>query len=378
MTRRTEPSRRLLLGGVLTAALFAVALLPVAAQAESLHVIFPQSVSVTVVQGESMSTTVEVHALGATSCDATTVPIYVDSLYSLDAVGDVAAAQRQDMPITTDANRGSSDNCNIHDPVEAPITVTAAVGTPVGDYTSNIVYGRDANGQDLQGPPLIIHVVAPDADTLPTPQVAAPQILVLGEREAPHPTLGKTVMLTLVKGTIRIHVPGQSVQTLTGTLIVPIYTKIDATHGTVKVTVVHSAAGGLDSADAWGGAFAAFQDKGSLPITTLTLSDPFATASRHVATAARKRSSKGARLLWVNGKGNFRSKGKRASAIVRGTFWKTEDSGSATKVSVKRGLVAVRDLVKNKTVLVSAGHSYTARPVSHVARRVPVFTGRVH
>src|SRR3954463_13892732 len=87
-------------------ALAALMLLPAAAQAESLHVVFPQSAEVTVVQGSSTNFTLEVQAFGATSCDATTAAVRIDSLYSVDAVGDVAAGVPGDMPIQTAETRG--------------------------------------------------------------------------------------------------------------------------------------------------------------------------------------------------------------------------------------------------------------------------------
>jgi hypothetical protein len=326
-----------------------------------------------------------VQALGATSCSATTAPVRVNRLYSVDAAGDVASGDPADMPIETAEDRGGSDNCYIKNPVIVPLTATAAVETPVGDYTSVIRYGKGGDGGvDLDGPTLTIHVIAPDAvpETLPAPVIAPPQIIVLSERkESPKPTLGKTLLLNRVKGTVRVQMPGKPAELLTGLLIVPNGTVIDATHGVVKVTVAHDESGALDTVDAWKGAFIAVQippTNGNLAETVFTLTDPISfskngasAAGVHVRSAATSRK----RSLWVNGKGNFKTRGKRASAIVRGTYWVTEDFGSTTKVSVKRGLVAVRDFVKKQTVLVSAGHSYTAKPRTHVARRIPAFTG---
>src|SRR4051794_2247065 len=103
-----EPSRRLPV--VLLAALTALVVLPGAANAASLQVSFPQAPEVTVVQGQSASFTLDVQALGATRCDATTAPVRFDTLYSIDAVGDIASGVPADMPIETDRNRGSSDN----------------------------------------------------------------------------------------------------------------------------------------------------------------------------------------------------------------------------------------------------------------------------
>jgi hypothetical protein len=140
----------------------ALMLLPAAAQAESLHVVFPQSAEVTVVQGSSTNFTLEVQALGATSCDATTAGVRIDTLYSVDGVGDIAAGVPSDMPIETAETRGTSNNCYIKNPVLVPLTATAAAETAVGDYTSVIRYGKGGDGGiDLDGPPLTIHVVAP-------------------------------------------------------------------------------------------------------------------------------------------------------------------------------------------------------------------------
>src|SRR5204863_6147439 len=63
------------------------------------------------------------------------------------------------------------------------------------------------------------------------------------------------------------------------------------------------------------------------------------------------------------------------AAIVRGTYWGTQETEAGTKVSVKRGLVAVRDFARKRTVLVGAGHSYTATPKRRTLRRIPAFTG---
>ena len=375
-----ESSRRRSLT-VLLGVLVALALMPAASQAASLHVVFPQTAEVTVVQGSSTDFSIDVQAFGATQCDATTAPVRVNTLYSVDAVGDVASGLPADMPITTDQNRGSSDNCDIQNPVVIPLTATAAAGTPLGDYTSVIRYGKGGDGGiDLDGPVLTIHVIAPEQqpEVLPTPELAPPEVIVLGQREAPKPQLGKSVMLTLVKGSVSYVVPGAPGATLKGSVVVPNGTKVDATRGVVKVTVVRDGTGALDSVDAWAGAFTAAQgvEKSGRGLTTLTLRNGFK-APKNGATAARIARVTRKNKLWVNGKGNFKTRGKRASAIVRGTYWYTEESSKATKVSVKRGLVAVRDFVNRKTVLVSQGHSYTAKLRKAVVRRAPAFTGSV-
>src|SRR3954447_2775563 len=105
MLKEPSSSRRRL--AAFTAAIAVCVLAPAGAQAASLKVIFPQSVEVTVVQGQSTNFTLELTAQGATACSDTTAPVRVDSLYSIDAVGDVAAGIPGDIPIVTDKNRGT-------------------------------------------------------------------------------------------------------------------------------------------------------------------------------------------------------------------------------------------------------------------------------
>ncbi len=90
----------------------------------------------------------------------------------------------------------------------------------------------------------------------------------------------------------------------------------------------------------------------------------FASCSKRVvagtsgATAPKK---KVVRQLWGSGKGNFRTTGGYASATVRGTIWLTADRCDGTQVTVRRGVVLVRDFVRRSTVSVTAGHTYLAR-----------------
>jgi ferric-dicitrate binding protein FerR (iron transport regulator) len=67
------------------------------------------------------------------------------------------------------------------------------------------------------------------------------------------------------------------------------------------------------------------------------------------------------RSLFGSGHGRFRTQGRFAAATVRGTIWQTEDYCDRTVITVKRGLVAVRDLHTGRSVDVGAGHSRAIR-----------------
>jgi hypothetical protein len=370
-----EPSRRFRLGSIAAASAALAVFTAAPAEAASLHFVFPKSVEATVVQGQSAAFTLELSAYGATECSDTTAPVRVNTVYSVNTAGDVAPGVPAAVPIQTTPKPGSSEECNLKTPVVVPLTVTAAPETPVGDYHSQIRFLRGGDDEDAPaaGAPLTIHVIAPapQPQTLPPPVLAPPEILVLGERQAaPRPKFGQTELIERVNGTVRVRTPGGKPTLLGDPMIVPNGTVVDAVDGVVKVTVEHSAGGALDTVDAWGGSFHMSQQAKS-GITTLTLTGPVA-AARRVASAAKATAK---RSLWVNGKGNFKTRGKRASAIVRGTYWLTEETAAGTRVQVKRGLVAVRDFVTRATVLVSAGHSYVAKPRAAVLRRIPAFTG---
>jgi hypothetical protein len=78
------------------------------------------------------------------------------------------------------------------------------------------------------------------------------------------------------------------------------------------------------------------------------------------AVSATPPPKKPVRRLFAKGKGKFRTRGSFAAATVRGTSWVTEDLCGETRITVRQGILAVLDLLKKKTVLVRAGHSYTA------------------
>jgi hypothetical protein len=307
--------------------------------------------------------------------------VRVDSHYALDDNGAATSSQPGEIPIQTTEQRGTSGNCYIKSPIVVPMTASATAKTPVGDYTTLIRWGKGGDGDVSQpGPPLIIHVVPPAVAPVVV-QPPPPIIIVLSERKAAlRPTLGKTVMLTHLAGRVLYKTPGGPVQSLSNQVVVPNGTVVDATKGYVKVTVERDASGALDSATAWHGSFTAVQTPpsgSSAAVTVLTLADSLIGSSNKGASAARAHaaSTSKKKSLWLNGKGNFKTRGKRASAILRGTEWYTEDTGSQTTVKVTEGKVAVRDFVKKKTVLVTQGHSYTAKVKSTITRRVPAFTG---
>jgi hypothetical protein len=86
----------------------------------------------------------------------------------------------------------------------------------------------------------------------------------------------------------------------------------------------------------------------------------FTSCGKRALSSAGAKKEKPIRRLWGKGKGNFRTKGRYASAAVRGTWWLTADFCAYTLVRVRLGSVTVRDLVEKRTVIVRAPRSYRA------------------
>ena len=77
----------------------------------------------------------------------------------------------------------------------------------------------------------------------------------------------------------------------------------------------------------------------------------------------RRRQKPKSRKLWGKGSGKFRTTGNYSAATVRGTEWLVQDTCSGTLTRVTQGVVAVRDKVKKKTILVRGPRGrYTAKP----------------
>ena len=72
------------------------------------------------------------------------------------------------------------------------------------------------------------------------------------------------------------------------------------------------------------------------------------------------KATKPARRLWGSGHGRFSTRGRYASATVRGTIWEMADFANGSLCADKLGLVSVLDLVKSSTVLLRTGQNYFA------------------
>jgi hypothetical protein len=137
--------------------------------------------------------------------------------------------------------------------------------------------------------------------------------------------------------------------------------KVDVTGGSLLLTTDT----GSVTLSGGGGVSAIFvllrgTDKGQTVVEMRLTGGDFSVCKRKLAGLSQVKSPT-VRQLWGNGTGRFRTRGRFASATVRGTNWLTADRCDGTLTKVRAGRVEVRDLVKRKTILVPAGKSYLAK-----------------
>jgi hypothetical protein len=137
---------------------------------------------------------------------------------------------------------------------------------------------------------------------------------------------------------------------------------VDTRVGTVKIATAADRAGTQQSATFRDGIFRMTQARTGDLVVNFQLVQPLASCgTSRSAQAARKQGSPRRktrrRSLFGSGKGRYRTRGRYASATVRGTQWTTTDSCAGTKVTVRSGVVDVRDTRTGQVVAVRAGRS---------------------
>ena len=177
------------------------------------------------------------------------------------------------------------------------------------------------------------------------------------------PELGETLAAAPHAGNVLVRLPGSTrAVALTGAASIPVGSILDARKGTVALSSALPG-DGTQTGIFHGGVFEVRQAAGARGMTELVLRgpQPICTGSG-TARAAAALARRPPRALWGrDDHGRFRTRGSNSVATVRGTAWYVEDRCDGTLTRVSKGSVSVRDLHRQRTVIVNAGKSYLAR-----------------
>ena len=181
------------------------------------------------------------------------------------------------------------------------------------------------------------------------------------------PELGQTLAAAPRAGNVLVRLPGSTrAVALHDAASIPVGSILDARKGSVALSSAlpgdHTQTGTFH-----GGLFEVRQPAGARGMTELVLRGPQpscagAGAGAGTARAAAASARRPPRGLWGrDDHGRFRTRGSNSVATVRGTAWYVEDRCDGTLTRVSKGSVSVRDLRRERTVIVNAGQSYLAR-----------------
>ena len=181
-------------------------------------------------------------------------------------------------------------------------------------------------------------------------------------RFARDPVFAATGNAATVSGQVLVQLPGTKRFVALGqTTDIPVGSVVDARHGRVRIAIA-SPKGVLSVADFYQGELRFTQPRRLRGIADMRLAGGnFGVCGSGAGTAAATaKPGKSIRRLWGSGSGAFRTTGRFSSATIRGTTWLADDRCNGTLTRVKAGSVTVRDLVRKKSVAVTAPHSYFA------------------
>jgi len=166
----------------------------------------------------------------------------------------------------------------------------------------------------------------------------------------PPPVLDSSSDVNPVSGTILVRLPGSSTfTTLPAGASVPLGSTIDATNGSVSVTV-SLPGGGTQTGVFYGGEFVLLQSPNGTTTPVLTggsfngCPTPTTTNGALASTASKKKKKKPKtviRQLWGSAHGKYTTKGRYGSASVSGTIWLVQDRCDGTYIEATKDNVIV-------------------------------------
>ena len=250
---------------------------------------------------------------------------------------------------------------------DKPVTVTVGVGSLAAGTTYHLRLVASSDRGVTEGADVTFATLAAtgqgSAAPLPTP--AAPSPLPgteLAPAPAAAPVLEASVAVAPANGSVLVRVPGAThAAALSAAASIPVGSIVDTRAGSVKLQAALPG-GATQTGTFHGGLFEVRQPAGGHGMTELVLRGAPATCPAGGARAAAVTRRRPPRVLWGHDRhGKFRTRASNSVITVRGTTWYVADRCDGTLTRVRSGSVSVRDLRRQRTIVVRAGHSYLAR-----------------
>jgi hypothetical protein len=177
-----------------------------------------------------------------------------------------------------------------------------------------------------------------------------------------RPTLGSSLVLHTVAGRVLVRRPGSGgFARLATDAEIPVESEIDASHATIKLTSALPS-GRTQTGRFGGGRFQLRQGRrGYVDFYLRGRACPMSGRHAHSGSASAASARRRNHLWGHDHGGRFRTHGRNSQATVRGTRWLVADRCDGTLTLVTKGSVVVRDIVRNRRLVLQAGERYLAR-----------------
>ena len=260
--------------------------------------------------------------------------------------------------------------------VYGPADPTCA-GPPAATSTRAVAgngsYASDAYTAPQSGVYRFVSRYSGDAANAPATTSCADPEAAVTVTDPPPPILGQSFQVGPLSGHIYVmaaratRAKAPAIVALRESRTLPVGSEIYAAGGVARITSATAAPGRVQTGDFGAGRFKVLQSRGGGGLTELDLMIGHPTTGACAATKARAAAARPLRrrvlaLLKASVAGHFRTRGRFSSATVRGTDWDTVERCDGTLTQVHRGVVAVTDLRRRRTVVLRAGQSYLAAP----------------
>lgn len=231
-------------------------------------------------------------------------------------------------------------------PTSAPGSVQTTSCSGAADPNYAISYG--AGAMTVESAPTTQPGPAPTP--IPTPTLTPPVPPAGESQSVPPPVLDSSIDAVTLTGSVFVKLPGTNTFVRLSSLrSIPMGSVINATHGTVQITVALPN-GTIETGDFYDGEFIVTQNSSGRVFETLTggsfVGCPTAAsktihAQRFEAASAKKKRATVVRELWGSAHGDFTTKGRYGAAAVSGTIWLTQDRCEGTYFNVTKDTIVV-------------------------------------
>ena len=251
------------------------------------------------------------------------------------------------------------------------ITPLGAIFTVAGSAPGNAGNGGLAKGAELNDPGAI--TADPNGGFLVADTANATVRRVSDVGAVPPAVVGHSIAVAPTASGVTVKPSGMpGFLPLQEEDLVPVGSQVDASKGQIAITVARDSRGLQQTAQLFSGPFTMTQNAGFAPtaqfqlppLTGCTKASKASVAPRAFADTKKKKKKpkkkQPQRRLWVseNG-GNWKTATGSVSAGAIGTEWLTTSLCDGTRITVRRGIVRVRD--HRKRITLHAGESYRTR-----------------